>query len=321
MRLTEFAPALASEPPPEATPEKASAPPPEATAEKVSAPPPEPSAEQASQPLVFGPPRWARRSWTSGFAGSDFVPQPDGTLRCPAGHPLTVQERRPERNGSVRMVYGARLGHCRPCPLREQCQEATTTLKPRQVSAVLWPIESCAFTPALPPPQSVEASSACLGEPPPVLPPPQLAPDPILWGDWPRCHLRRQWMRLLRPQTVTLTCGSAKFAEQKEEEAQHAHLQTRAQRAHWRLSWHERMARKARLSTASPLEVTLHGLPAAFAQSFGWDVVTAAETCRNTVCFFFWISSCLVPFYIRLCLCSSVTYLLLRTVRSFFRAK
>src|SRR5947209_15919594 len=131
LRLTEFAPALASEPAPEPTAEKASAPTAEPTAEKVSAPTAEPSAEQASQPLLFGPPRWARRSRTSGFAGSDFVPQPDGTLRCPAGHPLTVQERRPERNGSVRMVYGARLCHCRPCPRRGQCQEATTTLKPR----------------------------------------------------------------------------------------------------------------------------------------------------------------------------------------------
>ncbi len=109
-----------------------------------------------------------------------------------------------------------------------------------------------------------------------MLPPPQLAPYPILWGDWPRCHIRRQWIRLLRTQTVTLTFGSAKLEEKKEEEAQHAHVQTRAQRAHWRLSWHERMARNARLSSASPLEVTLHGLPAAFAQSFGLDVVTAA---------------------------------------------
>ena len=276
MRLTEFAPALAAEPAPEPTAEKASAPTGEPTAEKVSAPTAEPSAEQASQPLVFGPARWARRSWTSGFAGSDFVPQPDGTLRCPAGHPLTVQERRPERNGSVRMVYGARITHCRPCPLREQCQEATTTRKPRQVSAVVWPIESCASPPALPPPQAVEACSACLGKSPPVLPPPQLAFNPILWGDWPRCHIRRQWIRLLRTQTVTLTCGSANFAEPQEEETEHAHYQTRAHRAHWRLSWHERMARNARLSTASPLEVTLHGLPAIFAQSFGLDVVTAA---------------------------------------------
>src|SRR2546423_4614839 len=81
---------------------------------------------------------------------------------------------------------------------------------------------------------------------------------------------------VLRTQTVTLTSGSAQQEEKREVEAQHTQVQTRAQRAHWRLSWHERMARNARLSTASPLEVTIHGLPAAFAQSFGLNVVTAA---------------------------------------------
>ena len=88
----------------------------------------------ASEPVWYGPPHWARPSFTKGFAGADFSPQPDGTLRCPAGHPLRVQERRPERNGSVRLVSGARLCHCRPCPLREQCQESTTTLKPASAS-------------------------------------------------------------------------------------------------------------------------------------------------------------------------------------------
>ena len=81
-------------------------------------------------------------------------------------------------------------------------------------------------------------------------------------------------MRLLRTQTVTLTFGS--LQPEEHQPVSHDDLQTRAQRAHWRLSWHERMARNARLSTASPLEVTLHGLPAVFAQSFGLDVVTAA---------------------------------------------
>ena len=89
---------------------------------------------QASEPVLYGPPQWARRSWTSGFAGSDFSLQPDGTLCCPAGHPLSVQERRPEQNDSLRILYSARLCHCRPCPLREQCQASATTIKPRRES-------------------------------------------------------------------------------------------------------------------------------------------------------------------------------------------
>ena len=267
MRLTEFAPAHQ-----EAAGAVSELARQEEAAGVVAEPAHQATAVTASEPLLSGPPQWAHRSFTKGFAGADFTLQPDGTLRCPADHPLTVQERRPERNGSVRMVYGARITHCRPCPLREQCQESTTTKKPRQVSAVVWPVEASTPTLAQLSAHPVAVSSEQRSSPPPELP----APHPVLWGDWPRCHLRRQWMRVLRTQTVTLTSGSAQQEEKREVEAQHTQVQTRAQRAHWRLSWHERMARNARLSTASPLEVTIHGLPAAFAQSFGLNVVTAA---------------------------------------------
>lgn len=259
MRLTEFAPAHQ---------ETASLPVSEpAHQEAASLPVSEPAHQEKA--VLYGPPHWARRSFTKGFAGADFSPQPDGTLRCPAGHPLRVQERRPERNGSVRIVYGARLCHCHPCPLREPCQEATTTRKPRQVSAVLWPVESSASALALPSPHPVEASSECFGEPPP-----QPAPHPVLWGDWPRCHLRRRWLHVLRTQTVTLTFGSLPPEEHKP--VSHDDLQTRAQRAHWRLSWQERMARNARLAPASPLAITIYGLPASLAQYLHCGLVTAA---------------------------------------------
>jgi hypothetical protein len=39
-------------------------------------------------PVAYGPPQWARPSYTKGVAGADFSFQPDGTLRCPAGRPL-----------------------------------------------------------------------------------------------------------------------------------------------------------------------------------------------------------------------------------------
>jgi hypothetical protein len=51
---------------------------------------------------------------------------------------------------------------------------------------------------------------------------------------------------------------------------------TRAQRAHWRLSWEQRLARNARLSDVPRLVVTLHGLPASFARSFGFDLLATA---------------------------------------------
>ena len=70
-----------------------------------SAPPPMTESTEAAQNAAsalasYGPPQWARPSFTHGFPGSAFTPQPDGTLRCPANHPLYPQERRSERNGS-----------------------------------------------------------------------------------------------------------------------------------------------------------------------------------------------------------------------------
>ncbi len=253
MRLTEFAPALASAPAQEQTAEQACEPVQEQATEQVCHSTQEQTAEQGSEALVYGPPRWARRSFTKGFTGADFALQLDGTLLCPAGHPLTVQERRTERNGSVRVVYGARITHCHPCPYRAQCQESPTTSKPRQVSAVLWPLASTA---------SVAAQS--LPEPP--------ASHPVLWGDWPRCQLRRRWLRLLRTQTITVR--SLQSEEKQPANCQDVH--TRAQRAHWRITWHERMTRNARLASASLLQVTIYGLPAALAQYVRGGKVPAA---------------------------------------------
>jgi hypothetical protein len=79
---------------------------------------------------------------------------------------------------------------------------------------------------------------------------------------------------LLRTQTVLLAFGPLEHMVR--EDLPPPHVQTRAERAHWRLSWKQRLARNARPSTAPPLEVTIHGLPVLFAQSFGFDVVTAA---------------------------------------------
>jgi len=222
------------------------------------------AARLTNEPVCYGPPRWARRSFTKGFAGSDFVMQPDGTLRCPAGHPLTPHERRPERHGSIRIVYGARITHCRPCPLRAQCLESATTRKPRQVSAVLWPMDVAV--------SGADRSAPATADPPVGTRPPALAP--VLWGDWPRSQLRRSLVRLLRRQTVELTVPTRPSEEGLR--ASSETVSTRAERAHWRLSWQQRLARNARPASAPLLTVTIHGLPAAFAQYIRVNLVAAA---------------------------------------------
>src|SRR5215470_6408404 len=91
--------------------------------------------------------------------------------------PAVPQERRPERDGSLRVLYAARIGHCRSCPLRAQCQESSDTIKPRRVSAVLWPLESSLSTHA-------NAPAA----------PPRA---PVLWKDWPRGAIRQRWLKVV----------------------------------------------------------------------------------------------------------------------------
>jgi hypothetical protein len=219
----------------------------------------EPAPSEKQLPLVtYGPAQWARPSFTHGFPGSAFIPQSDGTLRCPADHPLYPQERRPERDGSLRVLYAARIGHCRSCPLRAQCQESGATIKPRRVSAVLWPLES-----------SLSDASSTRPDTPEPLP---LAP--MLWKDWPRCGIRRTWLKMVRSQTVCWE--SSPLPELSPGTTSPSHVLTRAQRAHWRLSWEQRLTRNARPADAPRLVVTLHGLSATFARSFGFDLLAIA---------------------------------------------
>jgi hypothetical protein len=201
-RTTEFAPARAVEPGKLCEP----------------ADPPECSTLSVQVPVAYGPPQWARPSFTHGFPGSAFTPQPDGTLRCPANHPLYLQERRPERDGSLRVLYAARIGHCRSCPLRAQCQESGSTLKPRRVSAVLWPL-STSPSDSSPPPDTASAP---------------LSSAPVLWRDWPRCGIRRTWLKVVRSQTICLE-SSSQFSPPLTQASTEKVL-TRAERAHWRLS-------------------------------------------------------------------------------------
>jgi hypothetical protein len=237
LRTTEFAPALEAEA--LSTDES----------EPVATPPPA---------VTYGSPQWARPSFTHGFPGSAFTPQPDGTLRCQALHPLYLQERRPERDGSLRILYAARIGHCRSCPLRAQCQESSTTLKPRRVSAVLWPLAPARFDSS---PPSETASTPDISV-------------PVLWRDWPRCSIRRTWLKVVRSQTIDLESSAPLLPSLAKAPAEK--ILTRTECAHWRLSWDQRLARNARSADAPRLVVTLHGLPAPFAASFGFDLLVTA---------------------------------------------
>jgi hypothetical protein len=173
--------------------------------------------------------------WKAGrFSGQDFLLQPDGTLRCPAGQSLVAHERRRETDGSLRVVYAASIRSCRPCSLREQCQwNGTATAKPRQVSVLLHPLK---------------VGSAAL-----------------LWRDWSRRRHRRACMQLLRHQRVEVQVEQGLSTDP----ALVPQLLSRAQRAHYRLDFQERLARNARGPTANRVTIRLFGMPEDVALSLG----------------------------------------------------
>jgi hypothetical protein len=190
--------------------------------------------EQQPRTFGYGKPSVAA-SWKAGrCSGQDFALQPDGTLRCPANQSLVAHERRKEADGSLRVVYAASIRSCRPCPLREQCQwNGSTTAKPRQVSVLLHPLV--------------------------------VGPAPVLWRDWSRRLHRRACMPLLRQQRVEVQVEQSLSACPALAPAP----LSRAQRAHYRLDWSERLARNARVPTASQVTIRLFGGTFGFATSLG----------------------------------------------------
>jgi hypothetical protein len=205
------------------------APEPIRTTEFVPAIPPQPEfapTSPSSPPASGYAPPTTATSWKAGrFTGTDFPLQPDGTLRCPAGNVLVPHERRRERDGSLRVVYSASIRDCRSCPKRSQCQwNGSATHKPRQVSMLLHPL--------------VVGSA------------------PLLWRDWNRRHQRRACMRLHR-QHLDIQLEQVL----KRTTASSPPTISRAQRAHYRLSWDERLARNAQTDQAERITLTLFGIP------------------------------------------------------------
>ena len=190
-----------------------------------------PQAEQAPaqgyEPPVVG------EAWKAGrYAGKDFALQSDGTVCCPAGKRLFPQEHRRERDGSLRIVFQARIADCRACQMRPQCQwHGLENQHPRRVSVLLHPRKG---------------GSA-----------------PLLWRDWPRRAQRDAGMQLLRHQRVQVDLPNLPIPDISQT------ILSRAQRAHYRVSWAERLARNARAPTAHRPIFTLYGIPDYFAAFLG----------------------------------------------------
>jgi hypothetical protein len=192
-------------------------------------------AETDEQPCTrgYGKPAVAATFKVGRFSGQDFTLQPDGTLHCPAHQSLVVHERRKEADGGLRLVYAASIRSCRPCPLREQCQwSGAATAKPRQVSVLLHPV--------------VVGSS------------------PLLWRDWSRREHREACIQLLRHQRVEVKVQPAETTLTGPPPPL-----SRAERAQYRLSWEERLARNVSTLASGQVTIQLFGVPERFATALG----------------------------------------------------
>src|SRR5438105_11773398 len=161
----------------------------------------------------FGPPQWGVQREQTAWEGKTFFLNLTAHCVVGKGQRSMREARRPEHDGTVRVLSAARIADCRCCPFRIQCQgHGTSTKKPRRVSAVLHPL----------PPLALQE------QPPAGLSPP--CPHPILWGDWSRGPPRRAWIDWQRSHQVTVEAPPVSPLV-----ATPSPL-SRAERAHWRLT-------------------------------------------------------------------------------------
>jgi len=212
----------------------------------------------ALQPFAYGPPTFARPLHPERFAAKDFLPQPDGTLLCPDKQHLRVRARKQETNGVLRILYAAPKRICQACPLRAAClREGNQSSSGRHVSLIYHPLDAAsvaALTPSPPAPMWVPSL------------PVQPGPFALVWRDWGRSCTRREWMALLRTQTVTITVLALPQEACRDPTSR---VVTRSERKHWRLSWQERLARNASAELTPRVRLHLFGIPTALATSVG----------------------------------------------------
>lgn len=189
------------------------------------------------------------------FAAQAFTVLEDGRLRCPAEKLLRPQERRTLSDGSVRIVFRAKKGDCRNCRLAPECLgRRASGAQPRRVSAVRRRITQ----PMSPQPPSDAAPEA------PSQPPEQ---HELLWGDVSGHRIRYEFASRLRRQRITITaptddrCSATSDGEPR--------IWTRAERAHRRVSWADRLTRNQRAAEAPRYGFVLFGIAAALAAYLG----------------------------------------------------
>lgn len=200
------------------------------------------------------------------FSAQEFRVLDDDTLECPAGKLLRVRERRKRENGDLRILYTAKMGDCRPCPRAAQCVgRGSSGDQPRRVSGVRklvgWQMRAA---PSVAHDQAPDDAGTCADEP---------MVCEVRWCAVGGRRLRRDWVSGLRRQRVTITppaMGRVAVASVTE-----PRLWTRAERAHRRLKWAQRLVRNALPEGSLRYGVSLWGIPARLAAYLGLPSASA----------------------------------------------
>ena len=186
------------------------------------------------------------------FSAQDFQLRADDTLVCPEGKVLRPRERRQLESGDLRVLYAAKVHDCRTCPQAGACLgRGASGDQPRRVSGVRrrtgW---------------HLPAPSATIQQQPPSLAPQHNAQErPVFrWCDRGGRQVRRDLVAQLRRQQVMLT-----KQEGERSSAPAPQLWTKAERAHRRRSWANRLARNACGATGPRWSLTIPGIPSALA--------------------------------------------------------
>jgi hypothetical protein len=208
------------------------------------------------------------------FTPADFLLGPDGIVRCPQGVALrAIGSQRHGHGQSVR--FQAPVQECRACPIATRCWRST----PKAVHGRRVNLPACSRpSPPLPTAASRHGLVAPQGPPSPphgealastplAAPPHPVAavtgPGPVLWRDLPATALRRYVSAHLLQHQVDLLVLSPPAQPSPPP------WQTRAQRAHRRLSYEQRRQRNALPPHGPQHGLRLHGLPACWATFLG----------------------------------------------------
>ncbi len=190
------------------------------------------------------------------FSAQDFRLEEGDTLTCPMGKVLRPRERRKLPNGDLRVLYAAKVHDCRTCPQAGVCLgRGASGEDGRRVSGIRR-VVGWQMQPSLLP-----------DKPEQPLAQPEQEVRALEWCDLGGRAVRRGLVRQLRRQQVSITNLDA--APAAAPTTREARVRTRAERAHRRRSWADRLARNACGEATQRWSVTLPGIAPTLAAYLG----------------------------------------------------